>query len=60
MSVQPSHDLLTTLRRMRAILDSDLTARTPSRDQLYTLLVKRIADLETAQSLTLRGVHRAR
>ena len=55
MSIQLDHDLLRTLRYMRDKIDLDSSPRTPTLDNLYGLLLRRIATLEAAQTVTHRG-----
>ena len=59
MSIQPDHDLLPTLRRMREKIELDPAPRTPSLRQLYALLVHPIAELEDAQMITPSGTRHA-
>ena len=51
MSIQPDHDLLCSLRHMREKIERDPAPRTPSLDQLYRLLARRIAELESVVRL---------
>ena len=53
MSIQP--DLLESLRTMRDKIDCDPDPRTPTLQELYGLLARRIADIEAAQVLTYEG-----
>ena len=57
MSTQP--DLLESLRTMRDKIDCDPDPRTPTLQELYGLLARRIADIEAAQVLTYEGGTRA-
>jgi hypothetical protein len=50
MSLQPDHDLLCSLRHMREKINLDPMPRTPSLQQLYALLVRRISQIEDAQT----------
>lgn len=59
MSIEPDHDLLTTLRHMREKIELDSSPRTPTLEQLYGLLVRRIATLESSQTIKQRGGDRA-
>ncbi|HLH36217.1 MAG TPA: hypothetical protein VKX41_16210 [Alloacidobacterium sp.] len=59
MSIQPDHDLLPTLRGMREKLDGDPASRGPSLQELYTLIVRRIAEPEEAQAPAHAGTHHA-
>lgn len=49
MSLQPSHDLLESLRAMRTKIDCDPAPRTPTLQELYRLLARRIAEIEAAR-----------
>ena len=53
MSIQP--DLLESLRTMRDKIDCDPDPLTPTLQELYGLLARRIADIEAAQVLTYEG-----
>ena len=58
MSIQPPHDLLAALRHMREKIDSDPLPRTPSLQHLYVLLVRRIAEAESAALPAHAGTRR--
>ena len=51
MSIQPDHDLLSSLRHMREKIENEPTPRNPPVDQLYRLLRVRIAELESIARL---------
>ena len=55
MSLQSPHDLLHSLRAMRDKIDCDPAPRTPTLQELYRLLARRIAEIEAAQVLTSGG-----
>jgi len=59
MSIQPDHDLLVSLRRMRRKIDLDPAPRTPVLQQLYALLVRRIAEIEEAKAPAHAGTQHA-
>ena len=59
MSIQPPYDLLAALRHMREKIDRGPVPRTPSLQQLYVLLVRRIAEAESAESPTHAGTRHA-
>lgn len=50
MSIQPSQDLLQSLRMMREKIDHDPTPHPDSLKQLYRLIVHRIEQLEAVQT----------
>lgn len=59
MSLQPDYDLLCSLRHMREKMDRDPAPRTTSVDELYRLLARRIAELEsTARLMDTRQIWR--
>lgn len=57
MSIQPSHDLLFVLRDTLRKIDAD-PVPTPSLMDLRQILIRRIAALEAAEMLAMRGEHR--
>jgi len=58
MSIQPPYDLLQSLRRLRAKIESDPEPRTPSLQHLYRLTTRRIAEIEAAhRSTSQRSSH---
>ena len=52
MSIQPSHDLLPTLRAMRDKIELDPHPLSPALLELYILIVHRINLLETVRACT--------
>lgn len=51
MSIQPSQDLLQSLRAMRDKIEHDQNPHPESLQQLYHLIVHRIEQLEAVQAL---------